>query len=217
MSDELVAVVCSFDDLGFITRIRILTEELKSFQVKPQYPGLQKYESRLSTFELWPPALNQKPEQLAEAGLFYTGEGDRTKCYHCGGGIKRWEPTDTPWTEHARWYGKRCGFLLAEKGEDFINQYFDKNVSEHPGSPAIAITSPLQKSDESSDSVKYNDDDELASVNIATTCKVCMNNELGVLFLPCAHIVCCTKCALEVKNCPFCRKQFHTAVRVHFS
>jgi len=29
------------------------------------------------------------------------GSQNRTVCFHCGGGLKDWLPTDDPWKEHA--------------------------------------------------------------------------------------------------------------------
>lgn len=46
------------------------------------------YEARLETFSTWKHHY-LKPESLAEAGLFYTGESDCTLCYACGLGSKK--------------------------------------------------------------------------------------------------------------------------------
>ena len=35
--------------------------------------GLSRLEARLATFDEWPPGLEQRPEELAEAGFYYTG------------------------------------------------------------------------------------------------------------------------------------------------
>lgn len=58
---------------------------------KPTYPDYIVYESRLKSFSDWPKAMKQKPAELADAGFFYTGRGDQTLCFHCGGGLKGWE------------------------------------------------------------------------------------------------------------------------------
>lgn len=76
-------------------------------------------ESRLRSFACWPLSLPQKPPQLADAGFFYLGRGDHVQCFFCDGGLKGWDPTDQPWTEHARWFPK-CSFLLLKKGQDFV-------------------------------------------------------------------------------------------------
>ena len=38
------------------------------------------------------------------------------------------------------------------------------------------------------------------------TCKVCMDHNVGVLFLPCQHLICCEPCSDSVKRCPLCRQ-----------
>ena len=39
------------------------------------------------------------------------------------------------------------------------------------------------------------------------TCKVCMDQKVGVLFLPCRHLICCEPCGDSVKRCPLCRQR----------
>lgn len=34
------------------------------------------YYQRLHTFKLWPPSITQTPEELADAGFYYTGRSD---------------------------------------------------------------------------------------------------------------------------------------------
>ncbi|XP_043220725.1 baculoviral IAP repeat-containing protein 7-A-like [Amphibalanus amphitrite] len=92
----------------------------------PIHPSYATVESRLRSYQYWPPALAQKPRQLAEAGFFYAGVSDHVKCFHCDGGLRNWVPGDDPWTEHARWFS-RCGFLRLVKGEDFIQDVLRHN------------------------------------------------------------------------------------------
>ncbi|XP_037078834.1 baculoviral IAP repeat-containing protein 2-like [Pollicipes pollicipes] len=93
----------------------------------PIHPAYATVESRLRSYQFWPPALAQKPLQLAEAGFFYAGVSDHVKCFHCDGGLRNWVPGDNPWTEHARWFS-RCGFVRLVKGDDFIQDV----LREHP-------------------------------------------------------------------------------------
>ena len=55
------------------------------------------------------------------------------------------------------------------------------------------------------------DVDELRKQNEALksniTCKVCMDKKVGVLFLPCRHLICCEPCGDSVKRCPLCRQR----------
>ncbi|KAH8343117.1 hypothetical protein KR059_005281 [Drosophila kikkawai] len=86
----------------------------------PEYPEFAVESARLRTFEAWPRNLKQKPHQLAEAGFFYTGVGDRVRCFSCGGGLKDWDDNDEPWEEHARWLSQ-CRFVKLMKGQVYID------------------------------------------------------------------------------------------------
>ncbi|KAK3577842.1 hypothetical protein CHS0354_000240 [Potamilus streckersoni] len=83
----------------------------------PQYLA---YAVRLSTFTKWPPSMTQKPEQIAQAGFYYTGLQDVVRCFACDGGLKNWDPEDDPWIEHARWF-PQCPFVRKVKGREFID------------------------------------------------------------------------------------------------
>ena len=39
------------------------------------------------------------------------------------------------------------------------------------------------------------------------TCKVCMDQKVGVLFVPCRHLICYTPCSDSIKRCPLCRQR----------
>ena len=90
----------------------------------------------MRSFKDWPPALKQEPRQLAEAGFYYIGFSDQTKCFYCDGGLRNWQPEDDPWTEHARWFFK-CGFVRLVKGDEFISKCLDERPPE-PLTPQIS-------------------------------------------------------------------------------
>ncbi|KAH3806752.1 uncharacterized protein LOC127834837 isoform X2 [Dreissena polymorpha] len=76
--------------------------------------------SRIDTFINWPPHLSQRPQQLAEAGLYYTGIDDHCRCFACDGGLRKWESGDDPWIEHCRWF-PACPYAREIKGDEFID------------------------------------------------------------------------------------------------
>ncbi|KAL1500774.1 hypothetical protein ABEB36_006219 [Hypothenemus hampei] len=49
------------------------------------------------------------------------------------------------------------------------------------------------------------DSEKLNRILEAMTCKICMDNRLDCVFLPCAHVVSCTTCASRIDRCPLCR------------
>lgn len=50
-------------------------------------------------------------------------------------------------------------------------------------------------------------------------CKICLEKEVEVLFLPCNHLVSCQSCneRLTQKICPFCRDTYQATIRVYLA
>lgn len=81
------------------------------------------YEShRILTFKQkkWPHTFI-KSEELAAAGFYYTGDGDRTQCAFCPLSINRWEFGDTAYGEHMRWYSA-CPFIRGKPVGNFTRR-----------------------------------------------------------------------------------------------
>lgn len=85
----------------------------------PDHPEYAVISARLRSYADWPRHMKQKPHELSAAGFFYTGVGDRVKCFSCGGGLKDWDDGDQPWEQHALWLSN-CNFLKLIKGEAYI-------------------------------------------------------------------------------------------------
>ena len=49
------------------------------------------------------------------------------------------------------------------------------------------------------------------------TCKICLENEVGIVFLPCGHLCCCVQCAPAVQQCPVCRTPIRGNVRTYMT
>ena len=95
----------------------------------PLHPQYATLEARLRTFREWPPALRQKPKDLAEAGFYYIGLSDQVKCFYCDGGLRNWQSEDEPWKEHARWFQK-CVFVRLVKGDGYITECLKERPPE---------------------------------------------------------------------------------------
>lgn len=50
-------------------------------------------------------------------------------------------------------------------------------------------------------------------------CKICLEKEVEVLFLPCNHLVSCQGCKKQLtqKECPLCRAAYQGTIRVYFA
>jgi len=178
---------------------------------RPEHPEFQIEADRFATYEDWPKTMKQKPKELAEAGFYYTGKGDRVICFSCGGGLKHWEENDVPWEQHAMWYNK-CEYLKLMKGQPYIDGILARkntppcSFSEESPAPAPAVEQPSTTEAETGRPVNEN-----------RSCKICYEAEYNTAFIPCGHIIACAKCATSVSKCPYCRQPFTNVMRVYLS
>uniref|UniRef100_A0A3P9LT18 E3 ubiquitin-protein ligase XIAP n=1 Tax=Oryzias latipes TaxID=8090 RepID=A0A3P9LT18_ORYLA len=153
--------------------------------------NLENLDARLSTF-----ARVQHPidhEVLAKAGFYSKGEGDKVICFRCGGGLKDWDPEDNPWEEHAKYY-PGCSFLLSEKGQEFVNtiQLQEPKYSQqvrHFIFVFIFFENPLE---------------ELEKLRQEKRCKICLDENACIVFIPCGHLASCKACSNKLNQCPIC-------------
>lgn len=192
----------------------------------PDFPVFSIEEVRLRTFADWPKSMKQTPQELADAGFFYTMKGDGVICFHCGGGLRQWDEKDVPWVEHALWYGD-CSYLLLMKGLEYVNEIQEKfgkpnnrgaiiNENLNSAQPLKAenpcSTSNINSSDSSMTSLtnKFGN----LELNDSRLCRICYNNEYNTAFIPCGHIAACVKCAVAHTKCPLCIKPIEKIMRI---
>jgi len=111
--------------------LEILRENWTTSSYKSAYPQYRLENARINSFGdyFWPVSMKQTPKDLAEAGFFYSGKGDATICFSCGGGMRDWNPEDIPWEEHALHFGK-CKYVNVVKGSEFISMVKEKKNKE---------------------------------------------------------------------------------------
>ncbi|XP_022903765.2 baculoviral IAP repeat-containing protein 7-like [Onthophagus taurus] len=141
--------------------------------------------SRLQTFKDWPKQLNQKPKDLAQAGFYYVGEGDKVTCFSCGVGLNDWEADDNPWSEHQRW-SPNCPFLNLGGNKEFLQTYH------------------TSKEHESKEQVPNN-----------IQCVICCDRIRNILSLPCKHLSTCEECNDKLPNCPICKKEESYRIKIY--
>nr|CAD7426842.1 unnamed protein product [Timema monikensis] len=194
---------------------------------EPVFPQYASIGARFKSFDGWPLSLKQRPDKLSEAGFYYTGKGDQTVCFHCGGGLKDWEDEDDPWMEHALWFSK-CAYVLQVKGRQFVEQVCAKRDPLMSGeqvleletpAPGVATTPNDVPTTSCAPSASTQDPESSTSKEVkdSNMCKICFTEEMGVLFLPCGHIVACVKCAFCLTTCAVCRQPFTATVRAYLS
>ncbi|XP_030625349.1 baculoviral IAP repeat-containing protein 7 [Chanos chanos] len=119
-------------DGQLLTQLQRMTVDDQAVAGQAVYPEMESEDTRLSTFHNWPTTAPVQPDILAQAGFFYTGQGDNVKCFFCDGGLRNWEPGDDPWHEHAKWF-PRCEFLIQSRGREYVSNiqesYFHRGGS----------------------------------------------------------------------------------------
>lgn len=233
----------TFEQLPYLYIPDTMTSESAQTFQRPEFPEYAIERIRLRSFDDWPTVMRQTPEQMADAGYFYTQISDRVICYSCGGGLCKWAEYDDPWEQHALWY-RNCNYLQLVKGPEFIatvekkygiRQKEKKNTSEDSNSTSpstspspststsTSTSTPQQEDGQGNSTSKEQSSDPLppkdiktdeTTTNDARLCKICFLNEYNTVFIPCGHILACAKCAATQKDCPLCRKKFKSIHRI---
>lgn len=73
-----------------------------------QHQYYQSFDKRIQTFKTWTGSV--EPRLLARAGFFFTDREDYVICFACGIGVKNWDSSCDPWSEHQR-HKPKCRFL----------------------------------------------------------------------------------------------------------
>lgn len=60
-------------------------------------------------------------------------------------------------------------------------------------------------------------EEQLRRLQEERTCKVCMDKEVSIVFIPCGHLVVCQGCAPSLRKCPICRGIIKGTVRTFLS
>lgn len=200
--------------------------EFQTFRRRPEFPEFAIELARLRSFDEWPKTMKQKPEQLSDAGFFYTQKSDRVICFSCGGGLREWDEEDDPWEQHVLWY-EGCNYLRLIKGPEFIAAVKEKfsKIEKSNGNSETSTSSPsssLQEDDISMSScsvpgITFNAQIDEKPLDETRLCKICYEGEYNTAFFPCGHVCACAKCASSVTKCPMCRKPFECVMRVFLS
>ncbi|XP_054152841.1 baculoviral IAP repeat-containing protein 3-like [Oppia nitens] len=153
--------------------------------------------------------------KFALAGFYSIGHLDYVKCFSCDGRLCSWTRVDDPWIEHAKHY-PHCDYLRAQKCQSFITtcreMYYERPVvnvemlfeytysSPHP--PLVVQTPPSVEIQQSHQQ------------NNKMLCKICYENVMEVVFLPCAHQISCIRCSQRLLKCPYCRANVTKRLKV---
>jgi len=46
-------------------------------------------------------------------------------------------------------------------------------------------------------------------------CKICLDADVGVTFVPCGHLVACVRCSQKFNKCPICRQYIQQKIKCY--
>jgi len=209
-----------------------LLERISSDRIDIKRPKFQEYAAeakRLESYADWSKTIKQRPQILSDAGFFYAGLDDKVCCFNCGGGLKDWGENDEPWEQHAFWFGN-CEYLKSKKGLEFIRQmekmreviYKDKKSKnghestnlQAPHISELANSYSNLKIKGNQRTLELSDQNKKKEFN---RCKICFIDRSDMIFLPCAHVIACEKCASSMTKCPICRQSFSEVKKIYIS
>uniref|UniRef100_A0A8C8JP71 RING-type E3 ubiquitin transferase n=1 Tax=Oncorhynchus tshawytscha TaxID=74940 RepID=A0A8C8JP71_ONCTS len=94
-------------------------------------PSMRREQDRLDSFHSWILSIIT-PSELAKAGFYYLGQGDRVACFTCGGQLSNWEPGDRAVSEHQRHY-PNCHFVRGDRADNVSMAGGARGVGVLPG------------------------------------------------------------------------------------
>ncbi|XP_014825256.1 PREDICTED: E3 ubiquitin-protein ligase XIAP-like [Poecilia mexicana] len=181
-------------DVGNVPLLDNSDEPMWEDQNVNQGRNMETFEGRLSSFAHVRHPVDH--ERLARAGFYSTGQEDQVLCFCCGGGLKGWQPDEDPWEEHAKEY-PGCSFLLEEKGAAFVNSIQLKGIEQR--SAASSHQNGFSASEKDEDPME-----KLMKLQREKQCKICMDRDICIVFIPCGHLVSCKQCSESLVKCPIC-------------
>ncbi|XP_005346842.1 baculoviral IAP repeat-containing protein 3 isoform X2 [Microtus ochrogaster] len=100
-------------------------QDCPALRTSPSHFAMNTEKARLLTYQTWPLSF-LSPVDLAKAGFYYVGPGDRVACFACGGKLCNWEPKDDAMSEHRRHF-PNCPFL--KESSQSAPRYTASNLS----------------------------------------------------------------------------------------
>uniref|UniRef100_H2ZML2 RING-type domain-containing protein n=1 Tax=Ciona savignyi TaxID=51511 RepID=H2ZML2_CIOSA len=164
--------------------------------IDPKRPSMKFYEDRISSFEgKWthsgPPTISD----IAKAGFFLFDVDASVRCWYCDVVVSDVSRQWSPWEEHAKQYPS-CHFLLRNRGHNFVEAALSSHFDEDE----------LHPSEQESQGAEANRSNE-------KRCKVCLDRDAEMVFIPCGHLSTCLICTQSLRQCPVCRMKINRSYR----
>ena len=118
--------------------------------------------------------------------------------------------------ENLKFNVRQINFLKAEM-ERMISNFEKMNQSAQDRIKILEVENQnLMKSWKNAQKRNLKLSRELQNEKDLRICKICMNEEISHVFLPCGHAICCKNCINNIQKCPNCRKNVCNSVMLYF-
>ncbi|XP_029973630.1 baculoviral IAP repeat-containing protein 7 [Salarias fasciatus] len=104
--------------------------------------------------------------------------------------------------------------VLQAEEEDRQRGLQTRESETRPGSGAGNVRTPASIRERVKDP---SPEELLRQLQEERTCKVCMDKQVSIVFIPCGHLVVCGDCAASLRHCPICRAVIRGSVRAFMS
>uniref|UniRef100_H2ZML4 RING-type domain-containing protein n=1 Tax=Ciona savignyi TaxID=51511 RepID=H2ZML4_CIOSA len=178
--------------------------------IDPKRPSMKFYEDRISSFEgKWthsgPPTISD----IAKAGFFLFDVDASVRCWYCDVVVSDVSRQWSPWEEHAKQYPS-CHFLLRNRGHNFVEAALSSLLQCVVN---VIKSYNLSKDKTSSPEEERRVQSELRRLRDEKRCKVCLDRDAEMVFIPCGHLSTCLICTQSLRQCPVCRMKINRSYR----
>ncbi|KAH3724380.1 hypothetical protein DPMN_050196 [Dreissena polymorpha] len=180
--------------------------------------------ARLRSFETFPSETKTSCLRLAQNGFYYNGNGSEVVCFECDAKFRPRSWHDDISEEHRR-LSPLCRFVKGMRTENVpINENnAATNVDSTKTNDALheqftnpsARVEPIDRGstlDEHATETRTKTHSDIESLRRENEilkgqvmCKICMEEDACVVFLPCGHMATCVSCSKRLRKCAMCR------------
>ena len=94
----------------------------------------------------------------------------------------------------------------------FLDESLPTNaVSSTASAAGVPNADKVDKQQTNSEEVAL--EEENRKLKEARTCRVCMDKEINIVFLPCGHLSTCEMCSKSLSHCPICSNVIRGTVK----
>ena len=115
--------------------------------------------------------------------------------------------------ENRKFYVGQINFLKAEM-EQMISNFEKMNQSAQDRIKILKVENQNLMKNAQGLNLKLSR--ELQNEKDLRICKICMDEEISHVFLPCGHAICCKNCINNIQKCPACRANVQNSVMLYF-